>query len=284
MALTSGFFNSIDDDRPYDAEQMSRIFDGIIQDGVYETIGNKFRVTPGDGMSVLVGTGRAWFNHTWTEVDSAITLEVEHSETGLNRIDLVVLEVNFYENTRANSIKILTGTPAVQPERPTLTKDSFVMQYPLASIYVPAASGSVSISNITNLVGTSECPFVIGVLEIMTIDQIVAQWEAQWADRILAREQAMDTWTAEKQAEYVQWVSDQESEFLTWVAGFEDDAESWKTTWQANAESDFNDWFQHLHNELDANQAANLQRQIDDIQTLTTSEIDAIWDSVYGGE
>ena len=34
MAVTSGFFNSVNHDRLYDAEQLSSIFDGIIIDGV----------------------------------------------------------------------------------------------------------------------------------------------------------------------------------------------------------------------------------------------------------
>ena len=41
MSLTGGFFNSKDHDRRYNAESISRLFDGIIEDGVYETYGDK---------------------------------------------------------------------------------------------------------------------------------------------------------------------------------------------------------------------------------------------------
>ena len=34
MSLTSGFYNSLDGDRTYNAEQMSELFDGIINDGI----------------------------------------------------------------------------------------------------------------------------------------------------------------------------------------------------------------------------------------------------------
>ena len=44
MALTSGFYNSINGDRTYNAEQMSSIFDGIINDGVFASIGKVFQV------------------------------------------------------------------------------------------------------------------------------------------------------------------------------------------------------------------------------------------------
>lgn len=278
MALTSGFFNSINDDRPYDSEQMSHIFDGIIRDGVYETIGDRFRITPGEGLQVMVGTGRAWFDHTWTENDTAFPIDLDNSEVGLNRIDLIVLEVNYSEETRANSIKCITGTPAEHPVRPEPTKETAVIQYPLAAVYVGAGSSALSTSDITNYVGTEECPFVIGVLEIMTIDQITAQWESQWHDEIITREEAMDAWTAAQKAE-----------LLAWIDGFEDEANDWKSdwkqallAWEADEKADFDNWFQHLHNELDENQAAHLQNQIDAIKSIPESELDSILYRVYG--
>ena len=46
MTVSSGFFNSVNHDRLYDAEQVSSIFDGIIEDGVCESIGEAFMVKP----------------------------------------------------------------------------------------------------------------------------------------------------------------------------------------------------------------------------------------------
>lgn len=71
MSVSYGFYNSMNGDRKYDATQMSSIFDGIINDGIYETIGDRFVVRTSGGMNVVVGTGRAWFNHTWTLNDSS---------------------------------------------------------------------------------------------------------------------------------------------------------------------------------------------------------------------
>ena len=70
MAFTCGFFNSQNGDRKYNAEQMASIFDGLIKDGVYDTVGDIFAVTPGTGMQVRVGSGRAWFAHTWNNNDA----------------------------------------------------------------------------------------------------------------------------------------------------------------------------------------------------------------------
>ena len=42
MSITSGFYNSYNGDRRYNAEQMSAIFDGIINDGVFSNIADAF--------------------------------------------------------------------------------------------------------------------------------------------------------------------------------------------------------------------------------------------------
>jgi hypothetical protein len=180
MSLTYGFYNSVGGDRTYSAIQMSSIFDGIIEDGVFMSIGDNLVVSAGAGMNITVGTGRAWFNHTWTNVDAQIPLTVQQAELVLNRIDAVVLEINSDDAVRANTIKIIKGIPATNPVNPVLTHTALVNQYPLAYIYVGANVVSINQGNITNKVGTSDCPFVTGVLETMDIDILIAQWNTQF--------------------------------------------------------------------------------------------------------
>jgi hypothetical protein len=160
MAVTYGFYNSVAGDRTYNAEQFSAIFDGIITDGVFEAIGDGLVVTDGSGMNVIVGEGKAWFNHTWTVNDAALTLLLADSDLVLSRIDAVVLEVNASNAVRANTIKVLTGTPASSPVEPTLTNTSEIHQHPLAYIAVGAGVSEILPANITDLIGTYLCPFV----------------------------------------------------------------------------------------------------------------------------
>ena len=180
MSVTYGFYNSKNRDRRYDAIQMSSIFDGIIRDGVLQHYGTAMMVKESEGMMVNVGIGRAWFNHTWTLNDALLPLTLPLSEVILNRIDAVVLEVDARESVRANSIKIIKGTPASSPKNPTLIKTNDRWQYPLAYIRVNAGVTAIRQANITNCVGTSACPFVTAPLEKMSIDALVAQWGDQW--------------------------------------------------------------------------------------------------------
>jgi hypothetical protein len=214
MTVTYGFYDSLNQDRRYNAMQFSALLDSIIRDGVFLSIGQALAVTAGTGLHVAVGMGRAWFDHTWTYNDSSLVLDITTPHAVLDRIDAVVLETNSDQGTRANSIKVIAGTPASSPVPPTLTHTSSVNQYPLAYVLVIHSSTQIVQQNITNMIGTTDCPFVTGILETLDIDILVAQWE-----------------------------------------------------------DDFETWFTFLQNELDANQAANLQAQIlehDHTDTLYT--------------
>jgi len=160
MTVTYGFYDSISSDRLYNAKQMGRIFDGLIIDGVYTAVGDKFVTLEDSGMDVSVGTGRAWFDHTWTYNDATVPITVPTADPVLNRIDIVYLEVNENVGVRANSIDILEGTPASSPVPPDLINTSTIHQYALAHIYVGAGVTEIVQANITNMVGTVDTPYV----------------------------------------------------------------------------------------------------------------------------
>ena len=187
MAVTSGFFNSVTGDRKYNATHMSELFDGILNDGVFASIGTSMVVAASTGMTVLVGIGRAWFNRTWTYNDADLPLVVTASELVLNRLDAVVLEVNSSTNVRENTVKIVNGTPAASPSAPAMIQTDDIHQYPLAYIYVGAGVTSIIQQNITNKVGSAACPFVTGIIQSVTVEGITAILEARfntWFDNI----------------------------------------------------------------------------------------------------
>ena len=190
MAVTYGFYNSLNHDRTYDAIQMSSIFDGIIKDGIFEAIGDQLEVSANSGMIITVGTGRAWFDHTWTLNDSLLPLEVEEAEIVLDRIDSVILEVNADIMTRANSIYILKGSASSSPVHPSLINTEDIHQYRLADIAVGAGATEITQANITNYIGTSDTPFITGVLETMDVDMLVAQWQDEYRQMTAADHQA----------------------------------------------------------------------------------------------
>ena len=189
MSVTSGFFNSVNGDRKYDAQQMSSIFDGIINDGVFASIGTAFSVQATTGNTVTVGTGRAWFDHAWLLNDSTLPIELDDAEVLLDRIDAIVIEINHSETVRAGSIKVINGTPSSTPANPTMTHTDYINQYPIAYIMRSANSSAITQANIIYMVGSDACPFITGLLSVVSIQNIVAQWESEfdtWLDSLSA--------------------------------------------------------------------------------------------------
>lgn len=180
MTVTYGFYNSVNNDRLYDAKQVSRLFEGIINDGVFMSIGTSLMVTSAAGMNVTIGVGRAWFNKTWTDNDTPFNIAVPASHMTLNRIDTVVLEIDTSEAVRANSIKVVSGVPGTDPVRPTLNPPAEVYQYPLADLSIPAGAVTIPQGNITNRVGTVDCPFITGVMATVTTTALLTQWETEF--------------------------------------------------------------------------------------------------------
>lgn len=233
MSVTSGFFNSLNGDRRYNAEQMSAIFDGIINDGIFANIGTAFGVKADVGNAITVGIGRAWFNSTWVLNDAVLPITADVSEVILDRYDAVVIEIDHSDAVRAGSIKIVKGTPSSSPQRPTMESTLDVHQYPLAYIYRKAGSSSIVQADITSMIGTGSCPYITGILQVLGIDNIVAQWQDQWA----------------------QWFASQTAE-----------GNNQMTQWMGDKQLEFNTWFGNLQTILDGNTASNLAQQILELQ------------------
>lgn len=256
MSLTFGFYNSLNGDRKYDATHFSQIFDGVINDGVFMSVGEALMVSATTEMAVKVGIGRAWFNGTWTRNDAPMILNLDPAEVLLNRIDAIVLDVNATERT--NSIKILKGVPASEPARPELANEDNLHQYPLAYILVSKGVTEITQANITNMVGTSTCPFVTGILETMDIDALIAQWNAQFTE-----------WNSVKRAEFDSFMIDVINEVDFWREKLTTDA----AELLENQQNQFDTWFEHIRDQLSEDAAGNLQNQIDGVKGFTTEII-----------
>lgn len=190
MSLTSGFFDSFNEDRKYNSLQFSSIFDGIISDGIYATYGDYFLVSPVSGMNIKVGTGRAWLDHTWTLNDADYPLTVEDAEVVLKRIDTVIIEVDRSNSGRINRLRILKGTPASAPVAPQLTKTESLKQYPLADILVKPNATQIVAADITNRIGTKDLPWVAGIIDHVSAEELVQQWRIEF-DTLLDTLQTM---------------------------------------------------------------------------------------------
>ncbi len=166
MAVSSGFFNSVNEDRVYNAVQFSQFFDGLICDGVYVNVGDAFHVTPGEGLSVNVGSGRAWFKRVWLYNDAVLNLILDNADPVLKRIDAIVIDIDTSTSVRNGSIQVIKGTAATAPDKPTLIDTDTHTQYALAYITVNPAATSIADTNIEDCQATGELPCVEALLNL----------------------------------------------------------------------------------------------------------------------
>lgn len=307
MSFASGFFNSVDHDRLYDATDISRLFDGLIRDGIFASIGDCMVVKQSNQMNVTVGTGRAWFNHTWSYNDALYPVTIPPSEILMDRIDAIVLEINSVEAVRANSIKLIKGTPSSTPTKPALTNTKEVHQYPLAYVTVGKEVTSIRQADIENCVGTSVCPFVTGILEVISIEQLIPQWK-DILNRFVEENTAnFNTWMNGEKQEYQDWLTAAKKEITDWQATSKSDYQKWYDSikngydqwfatikaaydanwstfqqWEKASQTEFDKWFENIKNKLEGDLAAKLTLETEKLGKEKVSLIESTKTDLIG--
>ena len=178
-----GFFNSINGDRLYNADQMSRIFEGLITDGVYESVGDKLAVQPNDGMTIQIATGRGWFNKRWVENNTPYAITLEASDVTLSRYAAVCVRVDVSDTGRSAEPYIKYGNFASDPVKPEIERNDVVTEYCLAYVLIGAGVTEITAEAIEDTRGNSElCGWVTGLIEQLSTTTLFSQWEALFSN------------------------------------------------------------------------------------------------------
>lgn len=174
MATTYGFFNSLNHDRRYDAGQISEYFDGLVSDGVYESVGDALQVQAATGMNINIQTGRAIIECRWIKNDAVITMPITASHVTLARYTAIMVRLDYSE--RNISFIAVDGTPATSPMKPAPTNTATVKDLVLAYLYIPAGATAIPQSNIQDQRGTALCGWVTGLIKQVNTSQLFAQY------------------------------------------------------------------------------------------------------------
>lgn len=186
MAIQCGFFDSVDGDRTYRADDMTKPYENLISNGVFATQ----QGTPSDYLQVVenisrltvkVKPGKGIFKNKWFVSDESVILAVDSSEVGgLNRIDSVVVRINTSENVRSGTIAIKKGTAASSPVAPTMERSNNIHEYRLADVFVRSGATSIFVSNITDQRGSADCPWVTSLVQQVDTSTLLAQWQSAY--------------------------------------------------------------------------------------------------------
>jgi hypothetical protein len=100
------------------------------------------------GMQVKVKSGKAWVEGFYFESDSEEIVAISAADLTNDRIDRVVVEVDWTNNII--DLSVVEGTPAGSPSAPALTQNSSVWQISLAQVLVQAAASTIAAGDMTN--------------------------------------------------------------------------------------------------------------------------------------
>lgn len=235
MAVRSSFFNSVNGDRRYLANNFAEYFASFIANGIFPTPSNTLQVYEKTNMTVTVKPGKGWINGYFAVNEYDYDLTLDNADGVLNRIDRIVLRLDF--NARAINITVKKGTFASTPVAPTLQRDADAHELALADVYVAKGATTIRQSNITDQrLNNALCGIVHG-----TVSQV-------------------DTTTIFNQ--YSAWFSETTGK-----------TESEINQWQLTVKAEFDEWFVSIQNILDGDVAANLAARITTLeQQLATHQ------------
>lgn len=185
--INGGFFNSLNGDRLYSADDMNRPYRRLITEGIFATPqgtpSTDFKTqSAASGMNIVVKKGEGLLANKWVENPADITITVPANPNILPRRDSVILQVDLRSNAsgRITNIIYKEGTPSSNPMPPDINNIDNVIERRLANIYVAPSANYIGNDAIVDLRGSSECPWVTSLLYQVDTSTLYDQYRAAY--------------------------------------------------------------------------------------------------------
>lgn len=199
FAVNSGFYDAVNSDRTYSADDMNRPYKRVVSNGVFATPkGTKSTdlqvVSAGNGMEIIVKKGDGIFADKWFENSAAINITVPNNTSTVPRIDSVLVQIDKRTSGRVGNIVYRTGTPSSNPSAPSINTVSNVIEYRLANVRVNAGTTGITNSMITDRRGSADCPWVTSLIYQVDTSTLYDQWAAAYEEYFEAEKAIWDEW------------------------------------------------------------------------------------------
>ena len=183
--------------KAYSSDVLANILRKYFRNGVFTDEEGCFQVLENGGMRVQVSPGHCLIQGRHGYNEAAATLTVSNADPALPRIDLVVLRLNLGVSALSIEPFIVTGSTAVSPAAPALTRNSTVYEIALAEIHVAAGASAITQAVITDTrLDSSRCGVVASIIGDTDTSTYYAQIAADLAAFKAGREADFDAWFA----------------------------------------------------------------------------------------
>lgn len=175
MSFSYGFFNAKNMDRTYTAEDFTGYLSSIICNGVFDTYGDCFSVTAGNGTSVVIGTGKAWIDGHYFINDTAYILDLmKYVDESLSRYVTIGISCDVSENVRVCKLEVKSGTASTTPAIPVFEDTVSKKHLTLAAVFLKGGVKSIADSNIRDMrEDEKKCGYVKCVLGKYRVSEIL---------------------------------------------------------------------------------------------------------------
>lgn len=253
--VDAGFFDAIDEDRTYSADDMNRPYRKLISNGVFATPAG----TPSDflqvfaadnEMNVIVSAGYALIGDKWFENPSDLMITISQNSEVLPRIDSIVAQVDKTQTGRVGNIVYRQGQASSNPVHPNINTEEDIAEFRLADIRISPSCVEITQNLITDCRGSSECPWVTSLIYQVDTSTLYVQW----------------------QEAYKQYYKDQEAEHDAYFEEFK----KIMSNFFKEEEKTFDVWFQKMKDQLSEDAAGKLQVEIDNLSEIVMDAISPI--------
>lgn len=193
----SSFFNDVDNDRVYFAEDFARHLAQYFTNGIFN---NGCQVL-GDNndMSVNVSIGAAQINGYRYDNDAIKTLQIDNADGVLDRIDNIVIRLDLIN--RNITIQVIKGNFAENPIAPELVRNSTIYDLRIAKINIFSGTTTITQDLIEDTrFLNNDCGNVISTVETPDTEELYSQLYAK-ANKL---------------------INDSQKKFVAWFSGLQD--------------------------------------------------------------
>lgn len=232
------FFNSVNGDRRYKAEDWANYFNKFITNGYFPNIASNLQViASGTNMKVTLRAGAAWINGYMYQNTTDFDLTIQTADAVNSRKDRVVLRLD--HEKREIKAYVKKGTPSSSPVSPALQRDADAYELAVAEVHVRNGVVVITQEAVTDVrLNKDLCGVVNSLLQADTTMIFNQYWD----------------WFVRTKQKYEEDNSAIMSDFRKFM---EDEKNRYYTEFMA--------WFQNLKNVLDSNTAGNLLNEINKI-------------------
>ena len=174
------FFNDVDNDRLYMAEDFAAYFAKFIGNGVYASPASSMQVSAASsGLAVKVADGGCFINGYYANAENEPLITLSTANGSYGRYDLIVARLDFTK--RDIHIERITGTVAESPVYPEMVRNDVQYDLALAAVYIAPNAIEINDADITDLrPDTDYCGFVTGVVDQIDTTDLFKQYQTAW--------------------------------------------------------------------------------------------------------